>query len=342
MRFVSLLPLLAAVSHAQDDETSSGGDLETSTSSIGITASSVLATTTKSRINVSPGSGFLDSAASTTPWPETSRVVPQSSTVSFAFYVPYPVSDVDTEKESATPSATDRYWAHAYRDYYVSIITTIETSTVVFRVGCAPNSKHRVATSNDDFNTASVCAHYLVGDTGGYTVTQAPDYWGYWSGGMNVTRSVRCKSLDAETKTCTFVRRINSRSPHTMVLPGGPTYDGALSALEEYMPTMTEAVVKVTEGLDMLPSSSKFFLFPFVPISLKDEHARVLTAAVVIESMQQHAIEVYTSSINQNEATRTDLPTFSSTAAAARVTGAVRAEALFGAAGVLGAAIFGL
>lgn len=233
---------------------------------------------------------------SSTP-PSSAR--PSKTSVLLPFYPPYPVSDasvnsssspipsssalsgshsssITRRRTSTTSTATDnQYWQHTYRDYYVSIITVISSSTIVYAIDCAPNSAHP-SYSNVDFQSFSVCAAGVVG-RGPMTVTQGPDQWNFaysqTEGGFNLTQTgfngtstttwldITCDALGEKTKTCkNVVQLTSSASAISSSLDDGASAQQAseVSSLLENFSTMSPVLVTVTAGVEKLPQSSKF------------------------------------------------------------------------------------
>ncbi|UPX17536.1 uncharacterized protein EKO05_0007885 [Ascochyta rabiei] len=222
---------------------------------------------------------------------------------------------------------------HIQRAYEVSFISAISTTTLVYAISCSP------LTTMTRFN--DVCGTSYVPNI--ITVTESPDEW-HWSA---QGKSLECTNLREKTKTCTSI----TNNYGSNIAPG--TQDGSdfLAGFLEYFTTMTPVAVNLTAGFGNVP-------------------------ATVLESLENDAtglVNIQTSSLNgtssRTEPTSTgvsaaslsatspsgptgissSLPGGSSTSAltqttnaAPRATGAVGLELLFGAAGVVGAGIFGL
>ncbi|KAF1849328.1 uncharacterized protein K460DRAFT_375984 [Cucurbitaria berberidis CBS 394.84] len=269
---------------------------------------------------------------STTPTtPTTSRNSTESSTelesktsIVLPFYPPYPISSIKPSPTTsanvvaaATP-ATDAYWQHEYRDYYASIITVISTSTLVYAIDCAPNSRHASYTRANEFNSAFICANSVVG-RGPVTVTQGPEQWNFTvtqttrtsrrsSKRMRTqtqfaTVEVACAQLSEKTKRCSY----KDEGDHV----------GTVKGFQDYFSTMNQALVTVTAGVDKLP---------------KD----------VLSSLVEATTVVVSTSASSSQSRSSSVATSSSTAAAPKITGAVGVDVIFGAAGLLGAAVFGV
>ncbi|CAO2651974.1 Nn.00g002570.m01.CDS01 [Neocucurbitaria sp. VM-36] len=264
--------------------------------------------------------------------PATSQDTPTATTTSstesttselLPFYPPYPISHIDpsaptSTSEGTTTTATDYFWQHEYRDYYASIITVLSTSTVVYVIDCAPNSKHASYNKNPQFTSAAICASNVVG-RGPLTVTQGQEQWNFavtqtaresnrsTTETQLATVDVTCAQLGEETKRCTFKTEGDDEGEVATV-----------EGFQDYFSTMNEALVTVTAGLEKLPQS--------MLSSLVDEATEVVSSTATNPSSRNSASVLASSS----------------TAAAPRITRSVGVDLMFGAAGGLGAVVFGL
>ncbi|KAL6708541.1 hypothetical protein ACN47E_002522 [Coniothyrium glycines] len=305
---------------------------------------------------------------------QTSTAVQSTSQFTLPLYPPYPISST-TQAPSASPSASpspsavsssssissyqsDKYWQHSYRDYYASIVTVLSTSTLVYKIDCAPNSAHP-SFRQPDFVSFDVCAARIVG-RGPMTVTQAPNEWKFViaevESTFNLTQTrfneaststrldVTCEAMQSSTHTCSNnVLISNATSTSAVAAPSFPSassgrrrassvsisgdgaiqqYSSEVSALLENFSTQTEVYVTVTGGFDQLN--------PSIISSLINEASGIPTVRTSdIASPSAGA----SGGIRQSASTA---------GAAARPTGAANFDLMFGAAGLLGAAVFGL
>ncbi|CBX98761.1 predicted protein [Plenodomus lingam JN3] len=300
--------------------------------------------------------------SSSTPTPTISSSTKRQTTgILLPFYAPYPISEATDPRTSAsalTSSSsfdTAKYWQHTYRDYYASIITVISTSTIVYAIDCAPNSAHPSYTKND-FQSFSVCGASVVG-RGPMTVTQGPEQWHYavsqTEPSLNLTQTrfsrpttrtqldITCEALTASLKSCWNAEPLTSSSA---VVSGSLSWSqslsssismddgseeqsrGEISSLLQNFSTMTEVLVTMTGGVEKIPGEM---------FSSLSSVAETITTAPVSSSSSSSVSASPSASVSAG------VSQSSSTAAAPRITGAVGMEVMFGAAGVLGAAVFG-
>ncbi|KAH6625460.1 hypothetical protein C7974DRAFT_202012 [Boeremia exigua] len=233
-----------------------------------------------------------------------------ASVTQIAVYPPFPIR-------------SDTNMRHTQRAYGVSLITAISSTTFVYAISCSP------WTTMTRFN--DVCGTSYVPEV--ITVTESPDEW-HWSA---QGKSLVCSNLREKTKTCTSV----TNSLGSYIAPG--TQDGLLIGFLDYFTTMTPVAVNLTAGFENVPAT--------LLASLEDEAAGLAT----IETSSSSVTSLSVSSMGSSSVTAPVLsgPTGASSTgstpaetasagAAPKGMGVVRREMLFGAAGAVGAGIFGL
>ncbi|KAH9866180.1 hypothetical protein J1614_008745 [Plenodomus biglobosus] len=292
---------------------------------------------------------------------ESSTTRGQTTSILLPFYAPYPISNAPESTTTLSASGLRRsrssfdsakYWQHTYRDYYASIITVISTSTLVYAIDCAPNSAHP-SYAKSDFQSFLVCAAGVMG-RGPMIVTQGPDHWNFavtqTEPSFNLTQSmynqattrtrlnITCGALTNSLKTCKNV--VSLTSSNTIVSESADSLSslrsrsstlddgseeqrkGEISSLLQNFSTMTEVIVTVTRGVDKIPKEM---------LSSLSNDASTITTTPASSSMRASPSASLSAGVSSS----------GSTAAAPRVTGAAGMEVMFGAAGALGAAVFG-
>lgn len=219
-----------------------------------------------------------------------------------AVYPPFPIRD-DTNMQ------------HTQRAYDVSLITAISSTTLVYAISCSP------WTTMTRFN--DVCGTSYVPNV--ITVTESPDEWRWEAQG----KSLVCSNLKEKTKTCTSVtNRLES-----YIAPG--TEDGLLAGFLDYYTTMSPVLVNLTAGAENVPAT--------VLERLENDATGIVS--IQTDSLTTHSA-LFTAPVLTTQAPSTGSAATSApaeaTGAAPRAVGFVGREFLFGAAGALGAGIFGI